>query len=59
MMSTTITVPGSSSAIFQYCELHKKLIERMLRDQIIHDVNLAYKIGEMKLRSETVVHKTN
>ena len=40
-------------------EPHKKLIERMLRDQIIHDVIPAYNIGEMKLRSETVVHKAN
>ena len=45
--------------ILEYREPHKKFIERMLRDQIMHDVIPAYKIGEMKLRSETVVHKAN
>ena len=31
----------------------------MLRDRIIHDVIPAYKRGELKLLSETVVHKAN
>ena len=41
-----------------YREPHKRFLERVSRDRVIHDVIPIYQLGEIRLRSEVIIQKS-
>ena len=39
-------------------EPHKRFLERLARDRLVHDAVLVYQLGEVRLRNETIIQKS-